>query len=239
MPPVGFSTGAIANGDVNRALSILQPVKTATAVELSALRQEELPKLVSILDELRVEERYDYISVHIPSRFDVGAERQIVSALEKHIAPRGWPMIVHPNVIREPGPWRNFGSLICVENMDIRKRGAGQTADELRKWFDWLPEARFCFDIGHAHQVDTSLLEAWRLVKAYGDRLQQIHLSHVNFESGHERISLSVWEAFKSLYPAILELRRDVPIILESTCTTPDAVRREVDFVDRELRAAA
>lgn len=42
--------------------------------------------------------------------------------------------------------------------MDKRKR-IGCTAMQLRRFFDELPEATFCFDMGHARQVDPTMHE--------------------------------------------------------------------------------
>jgi hypothetical protein len=48
---IGFSTGALARGDYRHALEMLSD-KPVTAVELSALRQDELRPLVEDLDNL-------------------------------------------------------------------------------------------------------------------------------------------------------------------------------------------
>ena len=50
MRRVGFSTGALARGDFRRALQMLAG-KNVSAVELSALRQDELMPLVMQMGE--------------------------------------------------------------------------------------------------------------------------------------------------------------------------------------------
>jgi hypothetical protein len=96
--------------------------------------------------------------------------------------------------------------------MDKRKP-IGRNVRELRQTFDSLPDARFCFDIGHARQVDPSMTEASLLLKAFGDRLAEVHISEVNTASRHDPISRNAVIAFQSVAKYIPE---DVPIILET-----------------------
>jgi hypothetical protein len=51
MRSIGFSTGALALGDFRRGLTLLAG-RGVRAVELSALREAELPGLMAALDEL-------------------------------------------------------------------------------------------------------------------------------------------------------------------------------------------
>jgi hypothetical protein len=53
MRTAGFSTGALARGDYRHALEMLSD-KPVTAVELPALRQDELRPLVEDLDNLNL-----------------------------------------------------------------------------------------------------------------------------------------------------------------------------------------
>jgi len=235
MCELGFSTGAIAKGDFRRALNMLKGVPQATAVELSALRQDELPVLLGTLDKLDLD-CYRYISIHVPSRFKTARdEKKTVDLLQTHLAHRDWPLIVHPDALHRPDAWRVFGERLCLENMD-RRKPTGKTVEELKPWFEQFPDARFCLDIGHAQQVDPSLTEAWRLLDAFDERMRQIHLSHVNLQSRHERISIPVLNAFKELFP---ELPRDAHVILESICSQPAEVRRELELANRVLQEAA
>jgi hypothetical protein len=68
MKCIGFSTGALARGDFRRALQMLSG-KNVNAVELSALRQDELAPLVQQLGQLDLS-RFQYISFHAPSAME-------------------------------------------------------------------------------------------------------------------------------------------------------------------------
>ncbi len=157
MRALGFSTGALALSNFRQALRILrdQPV---SVVELSAIREHELVPLLRSLNDLDLSP-FSYVSIHAPSSFSPEAEAWIFQELYE-IRHRGWPIVVHPDTLYDRSLWRLLGSLLCIENMDKRK-GVGRTARELSYLFTEYPEASFCFDIGHARQVDTSMTEAY------------------------------------------------------------------------------
>jgi hypothetical protein len=154
MQPLGYSTGALALSDYRKALEMLsdQPV---TAIELSAIRKGELIPLLRSLDDLDLS-KLDYVSIHAPSEFSRQEEGWIFQELyeSRH---RGWPIIVHPDTLHDHSLWEKLGNLLCIENMDKRKP-AGRTVQELNTLFEAFPRASFCFDIGHARQVDTSMV---------------------------------------------------------------------------------
>lgn len=57
------------------------------------------------------------------------------------------------------------------------------------------------------------MTEAAALLRAFGDRLAEVHLSEVNTASRHDPISLYAVRAFNSIAPYIPE---QTPIILET-----------------------
>jgi hypothetical protein len=95
--------------------------------------------------------------------------------------------------------------------MDARKP-IGQTATELARYFDALPEARFCFDIAHAKAVDPSLETAADLLSAFSLRLSHVHLSSLDDDQHHVPLTDADQEAFA----AVLKRCSDVPWILEA-----------------------
>jgi hypothetical protein len=236
MRPIGFSTGAIAKGDFRRALQMLAPYKLS-AVELSALRLDELPRLVEAVDDLEIG-GYRYISVHAPSHFAVTDEVRVVSLLAR-LAKRGWSIILHPDVIATDALWLDFGDQLLIENSDKRKP-VGRTARDMESLFGRFPKARFCFDIGHARQVDPTMNEAYLLLRHCRPRLGQIHISEVNFFSRHDPLSAAAIEATRRIAHLVPE---DVPVILETLIdqgqSTIDAeLHRAVQALSRSLPIA-
>jgi hypothetical protein len=221
---IGFSTGALALGDFRKGLDLVRQREIRT-VELSALRDRELRPLLAALDELPLA-GIDYISFHAPSRLEDLDEDTVCSLLRK-LVPRGWPIIVHPDVMHDKTLWERFGSVLCIENMDKRKP-VGRTAAELEPFFKRFPDATFCFDIGHARQVDPSMTQAALLLRRFGDRLKQIHMSEVTSSSRHDGLSLTALTAFREVAHLLPD---DVPIILETV--VPE------DQIDKQVRLAA
>ncbi|MFZ1010586.1 MAG: hypothetical protein WAN65_27350, partial [Candidatus Sulfotelmatobacter sp.] len=94
MRPIGFSTGAIAYADFNRALELLLG-EAVTCVELSALRFQEARPLLRAIHELDLT-RYSYVSFHAPSSFDPEQEKVLINGLQEYLPP-SWPIILHPD----------------------------------------------------------------------------------------------------------------------------------------------
>ncbi len=223
MKRIGFSTGALARGDFRQALRMLSG-KKVNAVELSALRQDELAPLVGQLDQLELS-RFQYVSFHAPSAMEKSYEATALKLLQR-VAKREWPIIVHPDAMHTPAKWASLGNSLCIENMDKRKP-IGQTATDLAKFFDLLPNASLCFDIGHARQVDPTMGEAWAILQRFRSKIKQLHVSEVNTQSKHDPISLESILAFQKVSHL---LPVDAPIILES--------RVEESEIDEEIQTA-
>jgi hypothetical protein len=209
---IGFSTGALARSDFNRALGELSN-ENVNSIELSALRFHELRPLLSSLSRLDLS-RYRYISIHAPSQFQNGEEIETIKLLNDYV-PFEWPIVLHPDAMRHPLRWQAFGERLTIENMD-RRKSIGRTAEELKAIFDFLPSARLCFDIGHARQFDTTMTEAYRILKHFVTRLCQVHVSEVNSASQHDRLSYSATLAFEQVAHLIPD---EIPLIIESRVT--------------------
>jgi hypothetical protein len=227
MQPLGFSTGALALSDFRSALEMLKD-QVVNAVELSAIREPELIPLLRSLDNLDLS-RFSYISIHAPSQFSHQAEGWIFQELYDH-RHNGWPIIVHPNTLKHDPDWRLLGSQLCIENMDKRKP-VGRTVQELDLLFERFPAASFCFDIGHARQVDTSMIEAYQMLKKFGPRLRQIHVSEVNSRNKHDPLSFISIIDFQEVAHLIPP---DVPIIIESI-VSGDQIGAEISRVQKAL----
>jgi hypothetical protein len=93
-----------------------------------------------------------------------------------------------------------------------RRKPIGRTLEELNIIFEKLPEAMFCFDIGHARQCDTTMTEAYRILREYSKRLCQVHVSEVNTVSRHDPLSFAAILAFAQVADLIPPW---VPLILD------------------------
>ena len=198
------------------------------AVELSALRENELVPLLNDLDSLDLDQ-YSYISIHAPSEFSAAQEPTIRDLLKGQLR-RGWPIVMHPDAIHNFAMWRDFGPLLAIENMDKRKP-IGRTASQLALIFEKLPDATFCFDIGHARQVDPTMTESYLILRQFGHRLRQVHVSEVNTRSKHDVLSYASILAFQEVADLI---PIEIPLILE-TPLTQSQIQSEIEKADLAL----
>lgn len=212
MRPIGFSTGALAKGDFGTGVSLQEKLPKLRAVELSALRDHELPALVAAATKLDLT-HFTYVSVHAPSKLSTLPEADVFAHLSS--LPFHWPIIVHPELLQTPALWRSLGARLCLENMDNRKTN-GRTLPEMRELFSAFPEATFCLDLGHAKQVDPTMATAIRMATEFGARLRQLHVSEVGLNGEHLPLSALAMYAFQlvaSVIPA------ECPAIIESVVT--------------------
>ncbi|MCH8149530.1 MAG: hypothetical protein IH987_16355 [Planctomycetes bacterium] len=224
---IGFSTGSLAYGDYPAALESLR-CTTATAVELSALRERELAPLMRDLKTLDVAQ-FGHVSIHAPSALHTYDEADIMRLLSP-AREAGYMIIVHADVITHHRAWRKLGRQLCIENMDKRKR-TGRTASELRDLLDSLPQARLCLDLAHARQVDPSLSETIAILCEFPTRIGQLHVSELNAESRHESLSYGAVAAIQSILGF---LPTDVPAILEYHAPPPE-VNAHLEFAAKIL----
>jgi hypothetical protein len=223
MRPVGYSTGAIALGDFSHALAVLA-ARSLNAVELSALRMSEVEPLLRALPEIDLS-AYAYVSFHAPSSFQREEEQHLVSLLSG--LPANWPIVLHPDTIHQPLHWAPIASRLALENMD-RRKNTGRSAAELKQIFRLLPQARMCLDLGHARQVDPSMIGAYELLQEFSTRIVQLHISEVDTLNRHDRISHTAALAFlhvQQFVPA------DAALILESQVSEAE-IDREVEKVN-------
>lgn len=227
MAPIGYSTGTLAKGNFRLGIRTLQGQPYA-AIELSALREEELSPLVDALHELPLDQ-FAYVSIHAPSAL-VRLTDQDIERFLRPVFENGWPVVIHPDIISNDAIWREHGNLVCIENMDKRKP-IGRTADELTQIFHRLPTASLCFDIAHARQVDPTMIEAMKILREHGPRIRQLHVSDVNAASQHEPLNAAAEMAYRGIARLIPP---NIPIIME-TPVDLDNLRAESDRALRVL----
>jgi hypothetical protein len=230
MRPIGFSTGALAKGDFRRGLNLQRTSACITAVELSALRDHELPELVSALPTLDVS-GFAYISFHAPSKLQTLDEQTVFELLLR--LPESWPIVAHPEILRTPSLWQQLGARLCIENMDDRKT-TGRTPGELHALFEQFPEASFCLDLGHARQIDPTMALALWMLRDFADRLRQVHVSEVGSRGEHLSLGATTRLSFNDVAHRI---PADCPLIIESVIPA-DCMERELDAVSAALEPA-
>lgn len=179
------------------------------AVELAALGEDELPALLEFLGS-SPPLPFRYLSVHGPSKRRRMPEMELVARLAE-LPPFVDAIVLHPDLIEDPGPYTLLGGRLVIENMDSRKL-AGMQGDELAALFDELPEAGFCFDVAHAWTVDPTMALGQDLLDRFAPRLRHVHLSSISADHGHVPLRAE----HEVLFAPLLSRCRDVPWILEA-----------------------
>jgi hypothetical protein len=154
-----------------------------------------------------------FVSVHAPSKGRDDEERLVRDLCE--IPPWIDAIVVHPDTISDPAPYRRLGRRLVLENMDTRKP-TGHTADDLDGYFAELPSARLCLDLAHAKDVDPTMGTAATLLRRFSSRLSHIHLSSLDDSQHHVPLTLED----ETLFGPLLARCRDVPWILEAPPTS-------------------
>jgi hypothetical protein len=157
------------------------------------------------------------------------AEEAEVARVLLPLAKRGVPVVLHPDTISDFAVWREFGRALLVENMDPRK--TGRDVAELGEVFEKLPDASLCLDLAHVRRCDTSMVEAYRLLTTFGDRLAQLHISELDSECRHRPISPGAIRAYREIAGMIAP---DVPVIIESPVAREE-IHRELAAVREAL----
>jgi hypothetical protein len=230
MRPIGFSTGALAKGDFAQGLHLQRASERINAIELSALRDHELPALASAFPSLELR-AFAYVSVHAPSRLQTLDEETVLDLLLR--LPESWPIVAHPEILGTPSLWRRLGARLCLENMDDRKT-TGRTPGELRELFERFPDASFCLDLGHARQIDPTMASALGMLREFGGRLRQVHVSEVGARGEHLPLGATARLSFAQVAH---RLPPECPLIIESVIPA-DAMERELGVVSSALETS-
>lgn len=208
--PLGVSTGFMTESRGDWPEQVAQAWEISPfAVELSALSEGELDGLASYLEADPLLP-FRYLSIHGPSKGRAMPEARLVSALAR-LADRAQAIVMHPDTMLDPAPYRMLGRKLVLENMDARKDD-GRTADELAPWFAELPEAGFCFDIAHAWSLDATMTLGGQLLDAFRTRLRHVHVSSMGPALHHVPLT----ESDEDLFTPLLHRCLDVPWILEA-----------------------
>ena len=191
-PSTGYMVGA--RGDWPRLVAAAESC-SLDVVELSALSGRELPSLLRFLAEQSASELpFAHVSVHGPSKGWEGTPAALATALAA-IPHQIDGIVMHPETLGDPQAFADLGSRLRLENMDTRKPDA-RSVEELSRYFDMLPAARFCFDIAHAQLHDPDMGLAHELLDAFADRLAEVHISSIERDGEHVPLRAADAESF-------------------------------------------
>jgi hypothetical protein len=214
--PVGFSTGALAAGDVDAGVTLARRLAPGI-IELSALDEAELDSVELAARAQRLTGTWSRISVHGPAKNRALPEDVLVTRM----AGLRLDVVMHPDVLEDVCAWQPLGSRLLIENNDERKSFGGSVAD-LDALFLAVPDARLCLDVSHALSVG-GLAHVRTLASRYASRLAQMHVGCGGGRAVGAVLEPDLLEAV-SLVSSWSQV--PVPVIVErSACSdTPDGL---------------
>ena len=208
--PIGASTGYMNDIRGDWPALVAQAADLSPfAAELSVLSEPEVGGLSAFLRDAP-ELSFRYLSIHGPSKGRVMAEPELAHALSD-LLNHADCVVMHPDTLRDPAPFRDLGHSLVLENMDAGK-GDGCTVEQLERWFTVLPDAGFCFDVAHAWSVDPTLELANELLDTFAARVRHLHVSSLSPDLHHVPLKSDD----EALFMPVLERCVDLPWILEA-----------------------
>lgn len=179
-----------------------------------AIQLQVTPRIIDEESEhLDLVNQFEYRTIHLPYLKEVDNDPGLNDALHKlagEISAQNFTF--HPaNTGSLSWLGNEFGSQLCVENMDWQK-DFGQAPKDLEEVFEQLPNAGWTFDVNHVLTNDPSLRLADELYEAFAPRLRQYHLSGFG---GHDLPHALLADTKQDKIINLIK-DRSKPIILES-----------------------
>lgn len=232
---IGFSQGVLFKlYNVNKEANIkLLKDCGSNAIEANCHHVSDVAFLSLLLEHIKAHD-FEYVSLHAPVNIRYGDNtetKELLHKLEGFYHQLGAELIViHPDLVDDWSVFEDFKMRWAIENMDNRKKNF-KNLDDLEKFFSEHPDWWLVLDVGHVNSNDKTMVLAEELIKAFRDRIVEIHLS--GYEKFHDPLHLTeqveIIECCKDLF---------VPIIIESVFDPSDGlegVKKELDYILKNL----
>jgi len=85
--------------------------------------------------------------------------------------------------------------------------------------------------VGHARQIDSTMSEPRQMLRRFGLRLRQIHISEIDAQGHHHGVTLATILANRNIVDLI---GQDIPAIIESQVPANE-IEREIAAVEQAL----
>jgi len=200
-----------------------------SGVELTFATKEELYSFSLSKNNKHWLRGLDYVTIHAPFRLYKDSEDEKEVLKQINVISRMYHNINAKNVIIHPEDdllssqiLKNCEFDVSTENLP-RKNGV--SISDLRKILHKYPQMRLCLDVSHAYSW--SKFETGKLIKAFKDRISQIHFSGTYRKRDHQSLR-DVSKAFLLSIQPIKKL--EVPIVMEEDIET-----RSLEYVKEEL----
>lgn len=174
----------------------------------------------------------DYISVHGPNLFNLSDKKLKETLLDLEEINSKYEV---DNIVFHIGSSVNWqlvkeiiSAPVSVENMDNQKK-RGKTVESVKRVID-KHDFNLTLDLQHCYTNDRSMNLANRFHEELGDKIIEYHLSGFDHELLH-------YPLFKTKQDKIIDaLKKDAPVIIESTFDEVNEAQKELNYILNVLR---
>ncbi len=173
----------------------------------------------------------DYVTIHAPFDLVRGSndedetikQLRIIDKIYKKINAKN--VIIHPENLPSPKILSQFNFNVSTENLAKKEKIA---IPKLKKVFKKYPQIGLCLDVSHAYLW--SKYETSKLIRAFKEKITQIHLSGTYRGRDHQSLRIVNKNFISSIEPIF---KLSVPIIIEEDIKVKSVkfLHEEVDFI--------
>jgi len=200
-----------------------------SGVELTFAKKEELYSFILSRENKHWLRGLDYVTLHAPFRLYEGSEnekevlRQINDISRIYNNTKAANVIIHPeDDLLSSEILKDCDFDMSTENLPPK---SGVSTSDLRKILHKYPRMKLCLDVSHAYSW--SKFETGKLVKAFKDRISQVHFSASYRKKDHQSFRKTSKDFLFSIKPI---MKLEVPIVIEE-----DIEIRSLEYVKEEI----
>ncbi len=173
----------------------------------------------------------DYISIHAPFKLvrKANDEKEIIKQLDLisnlYDKLNAKNVIIHPNDLPKSKILNRYNFKVSTENLP-KKRNI--SIFDLKKILKEYPKIGLCLDVSHAYFWSKN--ETGKLIKAFKDKITQIHLSGTYRKRDHQSLRKVSDDFILSIEPIF---KLNVPIVIEEEIKIKSMkfLKEETDFI--------
>ncbi len=180
-----------------------------------------------------------YRSLHLPDVGEQEPERQLLIAQEAVVNCGAAVAVTHPLKAKGDYPVESYEKMItagvplAIENMDLDK-DSGFDIRELEGLT--TIGCKFVLDVEHAYGRDPEMNYAGDLFESLKDQLVHLHVSGETDNNNHSLVYKATnAKRVVEFVGRALSIKNNIPLILEGEYSTSDELRKEIEFLTKEL----
>lgn len=206
-------------------------------VELTFSSKEELFAFKLSQDNEKLLRGLDFVTVHAPfglvekadNEQELIKQLEVIAKIYQQVGAKN--VIIHPHDLPDRQMLDKFNFKVSTENLRQRRK---ITIADLEKIFVKYPKIGLCLDVAHAYSWSKN--ETSNLIKAFGHKITQFHLSGSYRNKDHQ----SMRKVSPNFLASIeLLLKAKAPIIIEENIKIKSEkyLKEEVEFIKKMFGA--